>query len=102
MPSSPGSCPFCGSRKVVPGNLKSRRGFGFRPNDVIEGLIFTIRHPWAFHVGPAAQFCAACAMVWSQADPKDAAKFVKKYATGALRARLDAAEPESKSPPPQP
>ena len=83
-------CPFCGSSKILAGNVESPEGYGFKPNEVITGFVFTLRSPWAFHFGPAAHFCAKCCMVWSNADPKDAAKFLQKYATGALKARLEA------------
>jgi hypothetical protein len=98
-------CPFCGSRKVVSGEFKTasqftiyeqfkgKPRFGFKPNEVIDGFVPTTRNPWAFDVGPSAHFCGACNMVWSQADPVDASEFIRRWGTGALKARLDAQEP---------
>ena len=88
-----GKCPFCGSTEVLAGNIAVAKGAcGFRPDGVKTGLVFTFRSPYAFNFGPAAQFCAKCCMVWSRADRRDAAKFLRKFAEGPLKARLEAGD----------
>jgi hypothetical protein len=54
------------------------------------GFVFTVRDPYAFRFGPDGHYCAGCGMVWAQADPKDAADFLKRFVADKLKARLDA------------
>jgi len=85
----PATCPFCGSLKVIAGKVLSARGpTGFKPDDTRKGFVFTLRDPFAFAFGPAAQYCAACGMIWTRAKAKDAAKFMDKFVTDELKARL--------------
>jgi hypothetical protein len=81
-------CPFCGSSTVLAGNVRSAHGFGFTPEEIKKGFLFTFRSLMAFKFGPSAHFCAKCFMVWSKADPKDAVKFLGDYANDDLKARL--------------
>jgi hypothetical protein len=87
--SSPEKCPFCGSLVVIDGNvLSGKGGHGFRPRATRGDVVFSLRIMMAFEFGPAAQFCPECCMVWSQADPRDAAKFMAKFGADDLKALL--------------
>jgi hypothetical protein len=78
-------CPFCESPKVIAGKVVNA---GFKPDDTVKGFVFTLRDPFAFGFGPAAEYCAACGMIWTKAKTKDAAKFLEKFGTDELKARL--------------
>jgi hypothetical protein len=85
-----GKCPFCGSDKLVSGRGEHSGGRGpdcFTVDDASRWT-FTLRLNFGFDVGPAATFCADCCMVWSQADRKDAYKFIKDFGNAALKARV--------------
>ena len=100
--SPSGTCPFCGNDHVCAGKVIGRDGFGFKPDGTKGGFVLTLRDPFAFAFGPGACYCADCGMVWSKADAKDAAKFVRKFATAELKARLAAPDANApKSPPPR-
>jgi hypothetical protein len=90
-------CPFCESLKVLTGRVLGREGYGFKPDDSQGGFVLTLRQNYAFAFGPAARYCAGCGMVWSKADAKDAAKFLSRFATDKLKAKLNAG---SSDPPP--
>ncbi len=87
---APEKCPFCGARKVLAGRVLGREGYGFKPDDAKGGFVFTLRTNYAFAFGPTARYCAGCGMVWSKADAKDAAKFLERFASDALKSRLAA------------
>src|SRR5262245_4774691 len=91
-------CPFCGSYKLVPGSVKSQECFGFLPDEHHGG--FTIRNIFAFAFGPSAIYCATCFMVWAKADSNDAAKFIQKFGTPELNARIAATDSDTKKEPP--
>ncbi len=96
----PEKCPFCGSSKVLAGKVISNAGnYGFRPYEV-SGFHFTFRVVFAFEFGPQACYCAKCSMVWSKADPKDAADFIENFADDELKQKLAAEERPPTAPPP--
>jgi len=93
--TTPDKCPFCGSSNVIPGQVRAFRGpYGFKPDDTKSGT-FTFRSVFAFEFGPVATFCPHCSMVWSKADPKDAAAFIRHFGTEALQAKFHAGEEAS-------
>ncbi len=97
---TPEKCPFCGSTKVLPGKVTTSGGsYGFRPYE-ISGFHFTFRVVFAFEFGPQACYCAKCSMVWSKANPKDAAEFIENFADDSLKDRLAGEERPSAPPPP--
>ena len=87
---------------VLAGNVTGSHGYGFRPDEIKKGFVFTLRSVFAFRFGPAAHFCAKCFMVWSKDDPKDAVKFLQDFGNDDLKARLAAlnasAKPDSEAP----
>ena len=89
-------CPLCGSLKVLAGDVVSGKNYGFKPADTKKGFFMTLRSPFAFRFGPAAHFCAACGMVWSKADPQDAAEFLENYVTDETQGRLAAIDAATK------
>ena len=92
-------CPFCGSLKVMSGKVVGAEGqAGFKPDETVTGFVFTLRYPFAFAFGPTGQYCATCGMIWAKADTKDAAKFLKKFATEDLKNRLANTEQETAPP----
>ena len=100
--NTPEKCPFCESPQLLPGKVIGREGYGFQPEGAKRGFVLTVRDPYAFAFGPAAQYCAACGIVWSKADAKDAAQFLEKFGTDELQARLAASNtspPERKATP---
>ena len=99
---SPDPCPFCERRQVLTGKVIGGEGIGFQPDGTKKGFVLTLRDPFAFAIGPAACYCAACGMVWSQADAKDAAKFIKKFVPAQIKDRLASLDVNPPAPKPAP
>jgi hypothetical protein len=91
--TNPNNCPFCGSPAVVPGDIRTSKGpYGFRPAETRGGFNLTTRRVFAFEFGPLASYCAQCQMVWSKANPNDAAEFIRKFGTEGLKAQFEAVQ----------
>jgi hypothetical protein len=54
--------------------------------------MLTGRRVLAFEFGPEASFCPHCNLVWSKANPKDAAEFIRKFGTESLQGRFAAVQ----------
>ena len=82
-------CPFCAASSVIPGKIVyNEERSRFRPDSTRKGFFLSIRWPFGFDFGPRAHFCAKCYMVWTKADPEDADKFLRKFASASLKQAL--------------
>jgi hypothetical protein len=96
--TTPDKCPFCGAPSVIPGHInKSKGAYGFLPAETRQGFNFTSRPVFAFAFGPEATFCGGCNMVWSKANTRDAAEFIRKFGSEGLKAQFEAMQ---RTPPP--
>jgi len=95
--TTPETCPFCGSTKLVTGKMRAVESpVAFKPDESSEPL-FTLRLVAGFNLLPPATFCAACTTVWCEADSRDAQAYIQKYGLDSLKKRLASAD---SSPPP--
>ena len=61
------TCPRCGKAVVVHGRVYTRRGYGFRPEELrLFSLSFQLPE---VAVASAHAACADCGLVWAELDP---------------------------------
>jgi hypothetical protein len=85
--TTPDQCPFCGSRQLFPGAIKSTGWYTFRPNEA-HATIFHIASVDGIDFGPRAHLCAQCGMVWGRANRQKARDFIESYGSEVAQAKL--------------